>query len=64
MTINFKEYELLTEAADLLSEDGENPEYDRGVTELVMRVAKIGDDQYDKVAVTIRSLHDVRKEFG
>lgn len=32
--------DLFANAADLLSEDGENPEYDRGVAELV--TAQIG----------------------
>jgi hypothetical protein len=61
MTINFKEYELLSEAADLLSEDGENPEYDRAIVELTMRLAKIDSDHRDKVAACLRSLHDVKR---
>lgn len=41
---------LLAQAKDLKSEDGENPEYDRALVELVSRTSGFTSDDYDTVA--------------
>jgi hypothetical protein len=43
--------DLYTEAADLISEDGENEEYDRAIVELVTQLTP-GVNHDDRVAVT------------
>lgn len=43
--------ELIACGADLLSEDGENPEYDRAIAEFVIDMAGIGLSMDDKPVV-------------
>lgn len=53
--LDFPEFQrLLGCAHDLLSEDGENPEYDRALVELVCDYSGIGTDRRDEVLGTIR----------
>lgn len=53
MTIN--QNDLLCEAADLLSEDGENVEYDRAIVELVTRLLPgFNHDDHDQVLALIQ----------
>ena len=47
---------LLSEARGLLSEDGENPEYDRAIVELVTRLLpRFNHDDHDLVEAMIRN---------
>jgi hypothetical protein len=48
---------LLTEAADLLSDEGENAEYDRAIVELVTRTLGWSHDDHAAVLTLIRSYH-------
>jgi hypothetical protein len=51
-------YDVLQSAADLLSDDGENPEYDRAIAELTSSL--IGGGADDRVLITriLRSLKE------
>lgn len=51
------ELSLLVTAADLLSEHGENAEYDRAIVELTTRLLGFDDDWRDDVRATLRSLN-------
>jgi len=51
---------LLTVAADLLSEHGENPEYDRAIVELTTRLLGHDSDWYDDVRVSLRALNPIK----
>lgn len=47
--------QLYVEAAGLLSEDGENPEYDRAIVELVTRLTPgLNHDHHDTVLTVIK----------
>lgn len=52
---------LITSAALLLSEDGENAEYDRGIVELTTDLLGLPMDHKDHVAATLRSVADLTK---
>jgi hypothetical protein len=53
----FTRLQLLQEARDLLSEDGENPEYDRAIVELVTRLLPdVTHDDHDRVEFDIRTV--------
>lgn len=58
--IRYDEYVILSEAASLLSEDGENPEYDRAIVELTTRLLGHSDEHQPKVAAALRSIADIR----
>lgn len=47
---------VLAAASDLLSEDGENPEYDRGVVELVCDTLGFHMDTKEHVLIILRAL--------
>lgn len=48
--------QLVLEAANLLSEDGENAEYDRAIVELVAAVLCISTDEYEALAIILREV--------
>ncbi len=49
-------HDIMVQAADLMSEDGENPEYDRALVELVSYLAGASPaDYYEDVADLIDS---------
>lgn len=53
---------LLVTAADLLSEHGENPEYDRAIVELTCRLLGHPDDEWkDDVRTTLRALNPIKE---
>jgi hypothetical protein len=54
--MSIKHYEVLSEAADLLSEDDGNPEYDRAIIELATRLLGLSHDQHAWVAQVLRVL--------
>ena len=47
---------VLREAASLLSEDGENPEYDRAITELTCAVLGVSTENKAAVLSFLRAL--------
>ena len=47
---------LLQEAADLLSDSGENEEYDRAIVELSCRILGVSTDYRDAVHAYLRAL--------
>lgn len=49
---------LLPVAAGLVSEDGENPEYDRALAEMTCALAGLSSDCKDDVAAVIRDHAD------
>ena len=51
-------YEIAQIAARLISEDGENVEYDRAICELVCDLTGISTDYKDRV---LEILHNIRK---
>lgn len=55
---------LLAQAKDLKSVDGENPEYDRALVELVSRTSGFTSDEYDTVAREIGIVGAERTEWG
>lgn len=60
--MSIKQFEVLTEAADLLSEDGENAEYDRAIVELATRLLGLSHDQHHEfVAQTLRGLAKIER---
>lgn len=50
------EHRLLRCAAGLLSEDGENPEYDRAITELTCEMLGLNTDAKDHVHQLLRAV--------
>lgn len=54
--MSIKQFEVLTEAADLLTEDDTNPEYDRAIVELSTRLLGFSDEQKEYVAGVLRNL--------
>lgn len=55
---------ILSVAADLLSDDGENPEYDRAIKELVGDLLGFTADEYPIVEQTLRLIHSQRRVRG
>ena len=51
--MNIAVTELVQAAQELRSEDGENPEYDRALVELVSRASGNSDDSFPSVAHTL-----------
>ena len=49
---------LLHEAADLMTQGDDNPEYDRAIVELVSRVLGVSTDDRDVVEAVIRGLQE------
>jgi len=49
---------LMHTAADLLSEDRENPEYDRAIVELTGTMIGAGNDEREHVEAILRGLKD------
>lgn len=47
---------VINNAALLLSEDGENPEYDRAIVELTSAALGVSSDDYDAVERLLRGL--------
>lgn len=47
-TLNITTARLLQEAADLLSVEGDNTEYDRAIVELTMSLLGLSSDDVDK----------------
>lgn len=46
---------LLHEAADLLSEQGENHEYDRAIVELTTRLLGLSHDDHNDIEAALRA---------
>ena len=55
---------VVTEAADLLSEHGENPEYDRALVELTTRLLHLDDDAKPEIEAALRRLHPITTTEG
>jgi len=51
--------DLITEAASLLSEHGENPEYDRAIVELTTRLLGGTDENRGRVAAQLRLINPI-----
>jgi hypothetical protein len=47
---------LVLQAADLLSDEGENEEYDRAIIELTAAAIGIAPDEYEALAIVLREL--------
>lgn len=48
--------QVIQAGADLLSEDGENTEYDRAIVELVGTVLGVSSDDREALAIVLRGL--------
>lgn len=53
-------HQLLNTAADLLSEDGENVEYDRAIVELTSDLLGLTQDDHAGMADLLRTKREIR----